>query len=355
MKTLFTLFVALTFSHLLQAQSIDATAAVRYFELTDSLRQDKPFSDALWKSFLTLEGNAQYIQNQAYTEKYLNRFRKDMEVVYMPQHDSLLRERLKDPQQNYNTYLIHYYKANEPQLREFLQNILADEEAYLASLYKVTYTMLPKRMHLTKPEATLYFNALGNDAVANRGNLVLTLSGTYIYDKSKYGILGGHELHHLVRAEKKYTIAEKDKSLFLMLGLLLNEGAPDLIDKRFTMSEDMPEDMRWGAYLLQLGEKQMPKLDEALLEMAAGTKTYTSQEIKQQVVGMSGHIPGFYMADIIERNGLKKKLIANIDDPFQFVYLYNKAAKKDKAKPFVFSKEAMAYLKQVEVGAKTKN
>jgi len=278
-----------------------------------------------------------------------------MEVVYMPQHDSLLRERLKDPQQNYNTYLIHYYKANEPQLREFLQNILADEEAYLASLYKVTYTMLPKRMHLTKPEATLYFNALGNDAVANRGNLVLTLSGTYIYDKSKYGILGGHELHHLVRAEKKYTIAEKDKSLFLMLGLLLNEGAPDLIDKRFTMSEDMPEDMRWGAYLLQLGEKQMPKLDEALLEMAAGTKTYTSQEIKQQVVGMSGHIPGFYMADIIERNGLKKKLIANIDDPFQFVYLYNKAAKKDKAKPFVFSKEAMAYLKQVEVGAKTKN
>lgn len=355
MKTFFTLFVLLTFSSLLQAQTIDAAAAVRYFELTDSLRQGKPFSDTLWKSFLSLEGNTQYIQNQGYNEKYLSRFRKDLEVVYMPQHDSLLLERLKDPQQHYNTYLIHHYKANEPQLREFLQNILADKDAYLSSLYKVTYTMLPKRMHQTKPEATLYFNALGNDALANKGNVVLTLWATYMYDKAKYGILGGHELHHLVRTEKKYTVAEKDKSLFLMLGLLLNEGAPDLIDKHYTMAESMPPDMKFGSYLLQLGEKQMPKLDEAIRELAAGTKAYTSQEIKQQVVGMSGHIPGFYMADIIERNGLKKKLIANIDDPFQFVYLYNKAAKKDKAKPFLLSNEAIAYLKKVETGAKVKN
>ncbi|RIJ42331.1 DUF5700 domain-containing putative Zn-dependent protease [Pontibacter oryzae] len=355
MKTLFTLILLLTCGHFIQAQTIDATAAVRYFELTDSLRQGKPFSDDLWKSFLSLEGNAQYIQNQAYNEKYLNRFRKDLEVVYMPQHDSILLERLKDPRQHYNTYLIHFYKANEPQLREYLQNILADKDAYLASLYAETYTMLPKRMHRTKPEATLYFNALGNDALANKGNVVLTLWATYMYDKVKYGILGGHELHHLVWQMKKYDVKEKDKSLLLMLGLLLNEGAPDLIDKHYTMAESMPEDMKFGSYMLQLGEAQMPKVDEAIRYIASGTKTYTSQEIKQQVIGMSGHIPGFYMADVIERNGLKKKLITNIDNPFEFVYLYNKAAKKDKAKPFLFSNEAITYLKKVESSASVKN
>jgi hypothetical protein len=81
MRTFLTLFILPTFGHFLKAQTIDATAAVRYFELTDSLRQGKPFSDALWESFLSLEGNSQYIQNQTYNEKCLNSFRKDMEVV----------------------------------------------------------------------------------------------------------------------------------------------------------------------------------------------------------------------------------------------------------------------------------
>lgn len=354
MKTLFTLFVIIASYQFLQAQTIDATAANRYFEMTDSLRKGKPVSDELWKGFLNLEGNSQYIQNQSYSEKYLNRLRKDLEVVYMPQHDSLLQERLKDPRQHYNTYLFHFYKANEPQLREYLQKIITDREAYLASLYAETHSLLPKRMHHTKPEVTLYFNALGNDAVVNHGNVVLTLWGSYVYDREKFGILGGHELHHIVRKQKEYVVAEKDESLVLMLQLLLNEGPADLIDKRYTMAESVPEDMRFGGYMLQLGENQLPKVDETIREMAAGTKTYNNNEIKQQVIGMSGHIPGFYMADVIERNGLKKKLIANIDNPFQFIFIYNKAAKKDKAKPFIFSDEAIAYLKQVEGGAKEK-
>ena len=355
MKILLTLMFLFSWGHFLQAQKIDAVAAIRYFELTDSLRQDQPVSDVFWKDFLSLEGNMQYIRNQGYTDKYLNRLRKDLEVVYMPRHDSLLRERLKDPRQNYNTYLIHFYKANEAQLREYLQKILSEKDAYLASLYAETYAMLPKHMHRTKPEATLYFNALGNDALANKGNVVLTLWGTYVYDRAKYGVLGGHELHHLVRQQKQYQVAEKDKSLLLMLELLLNEGPSDLIDKRYTITEDMPEDMRLGGYMLQLGEKQLPKVDEAIREMAAGTKSYSSKEINQQIIGMSGHVPGFYMADVIERNGLREKLIANIDNPFQFIYLYNKAAKKDQTKPFVFSDEAIAYMKKVETGAKEKN
>lgn len=355
MKTLLTLLILLTSSCFAKAQKIDAEAATRYFELTDSLRQGKRVSDELWKNFLSLEGNNQYIQNHAYNEKYLNRFRKDLEVVYMPQHDSLLQQRLKDPRQHYNTYLIHFYKANEPELRDYLQNILNDQDAYLASLYVETYSMLPKRMHTTNPKLTLYFNALGNDAVANHGNVVLTLWGTYVYDREKYGILGGHELHHAVRKQKKYVVAEKDESLVQMLQLLLNEGSPDLIDKHYTMAESVPEDMRYGGYILELGEKQLPKVDEAIREIAAGTKTYSTSELKQQVIGMSGHIPGFYMADVIARNGLKKKLIANIDDPFQFVYLYNKAAKKDKTKPMLFSEETIAYLKQVEASAKRQN
>jgi hypothetical protein len=47
---------------------------------------------------------------------------------------------------------------------------------------------------------------------------------------------------------------------------------------------------------------------------------------------------------IIIRNGYKKQLIKNIQNPFYFMALYNKAKKKDNQKPTVFSKEAMDYV-----------
>ncbi|WP_018478014.1 DUF5700 domain-containing putative Zn-dependent protease [Pontibacter roseus] len=355
MKKLFTLLLLAAASHSLNAQTIDAAAAHRYYELTDSLKAGKRLSDGTWNSFFKMDGNRQYIDNQAYDEKYLNNYRKAMEVVYMPENDSLLQARLKDPHNYYLTYLIHHYKEDEAALRTYLEGVTANPEGYLESMYASTYTMLPKRLHTKKPDFTVYLIALNNDAVANRDNFVLNLWGEYQFDKAKPGIVGGHELHHLLSRQKKYEVAEKDQSLLLMLQLLLNEGAPDLIDKKYLVSPNVPEELQYGTYLLQLGERQMPKVDAAIKEMAAGTRTYTSQELKQQVIGMSGHVPGFYMADVIERNGLRNKLVAHIDNPFQFIYLYNKAARKDKAKPYVFSEEAMAYLKKVESGAKVKN
>ena len=123
---------------ILIGQTINATAAERYFEITDSLRGGTPISDELWESFIALEGNKQYINNQGFSQRYLNQLRRDLEVVYMPQHDSLLQTRLKDPQQNYGTYLINFYKKNEVQLRAYLQEIMANEAGYLSALYAQT-------------------------------------------------------------------------------------------------------------------------------------------------------------------------------------------------------------------------
>jgi predicted transcriptional regulator len=54
------------------------------------------------------------------------------------------------------------------------------------------------------------------------------------------------------------------------------------------------------------------------------------------------------MTDIIVRNGYRKELIQNIQDPFYFIYLYNKAAKKDRQHPPVFSSAAISYCKELE-------
>ncbi len=355
MKKLFTLILLLSSFQALKAQVIDGTAVVRYFELTDSLKQGKPISSETWKAFLNLEGNRLYIQNMAHSDAFLERYRKTMEIVYMPENDSILQKRLQNPQQNYLTYAIHQYKANEQALRKYFASIDSDKNAYLATMYNRCYSMLPKKLQTKRTDATIYFIALDNDAVAESGSIILNLWGSYNYDKAKPGILAGHEFYHLLWQPNKYEIADKDKSLLCMLNLLMNEGAPDLIDKKFTSSTEMPEEMKFGEYMLQIGKKAMPILDEAIKDIATGSKSYSNKEIRQQVLSMSGHIPGYYMADIIERNGLREKLVKNIQNPFQFIYLYNQAAKKDKAKPYVFSDQTIAYLKEVEAGSKRKN
>ena len=62
----------------------------------------------------------------------------------------------------------------------------------------------------------------------------------------------------------------------------------------------------------------------------------------------SGHIPGFYMAEVIKRNGMEQQLVDPCEDPFSIFKLYNRAAKKDDAKPILFSPEAMDYLNELE-------
>lgn len=355
MKKLFTLLLLAVSGYTAQAQFVDVASAERYFQLVDTLKSGKRLHDHTWQQFLAMEGNRQYIENQNYKDAYLNTFRKTMEVVYLPEHDSLLQVRLQDIQANYLTYSIHVYKKHEAELRQYLAQLAADKQSYVSTMYRSCYTVLPKRMQGRNKETGVYLIALGNDAVAQNGNMVLNLWAEYKFNQVMPGAVGGHELHHLLFKPKRYEVAEKDKSLLLMLQLLTNEGVPDLIDKKYAVAPHVPGDMQWGTYLLDLGKQNLPRVDAAIRETASGEKQYSSKEIRNQVIGMSGHVPGFYMADVIERNGLKKKLVAGMDNPFQIIHLYNKAAKKDKSKPFVFSDEAIAYLKKVEAEAKIVN
>ncbi|MFB9863550.1 DUF5700 domain-containing putative Zn-dependent protease [Rufibacter immobilis] len=353
MKILFTILFLLSFNLCLRAQTIDETAAIKYFELVDSLKKGKPLTQDTWTTFLGLEGNRLYIENQGFNSSYLEKYRKEMEIVYMPQNDSILQSKLKNRQNHFLTYVINQYKANEPELRKYLVELSNGKDNYLKAMYDNAYLMLPKGMQKKSPDAKLYIISIENDGIAHRGNIVLTHWLAYNYDKAKYGAVSGHELHHLLRKPKQYNVEEKDKGLLTILNKILNEGGPDLIDKKSSLSASFPEELQFGAYFLSTGEKALPKLDAAIKEIATGQKVYSGGDMNQ-LIGSSGHIPGFYMADVIERNGLKSKLIKNIHDPFQFFYLYNKAAKKDKANPFVFSDATMSYLKKVESEAKRK-
>jgi len=351
MKKTIILSLFLFTSYILSAQSIDESAAVRYFQLTDSLKQGYSISQETWKGFLGMEGNKLYTNNQGFSDAYLEKYRKELEIVYKPENDSILQRKLQSPQSNYMTYVIYQYKAHEAVMKAYLAKITAGKEDYIRSMYANAYLMLPKKLQTKNSNTKLYFIGIENDAIAQDGNIVFTLWTAYNYDKVKYGALAGHELHHVLNKPKRYKVAEKDKVLLVILNKILNEGGPDLIDKKYSMQTGFPDDLRFGEYFLSIGKNALPNIDTAIMNMATGVKTYSSKEINQ-LIGSSGHIPGFYMANIIERNGLRNELIEHIQNPFQFIYLYNKAAKKDKEQPYVFTKQTIQYLQKVETEAK---
>jgi hypothetical protein len=328
------------------AQKLNFDAVDKYFAMADSLKQDIPLSDESWNAFLAYKGLQLYINNNALDAKTLQLYKRNFEIAYMPKNDSLLQRRLKEPEKYFLLWVFHNYKTQENELRNYCQQIKANKSAYLDSLYSNCYKMLPKRMHTKATNTTIYFIPIMNDAVAEDHDIVLTLYGAYHFDKLKYGALGAHEIHHVLRKTIKNT-QQADSNLYEALTLLLNEGSADLIDKKYTAEAACPIDLKYYDYLMESGPTALALLDTAIVTHIHKTHPITKADLPN-IVPMSGHIPGCFMATIIERNGLVNELRSSIDNPIQFLLLYNKAAKMDKEKPYCFSDEVVSFVKEIK-------
>lgn len=344
-KLLYLLFISCTYFSA-SAQQLNFEAVDHYFKLTDNLRKDIPLSDESWNELLAYSGVQIYINNNGLDEQVLKSYRRNFEIAYMPRYDSILQARLKQPENYFVLWVFNNYKTQEQELKNYYQEIKANPNSYLDSIYAKAYTILPKKMQ-TKAEGTsIYFIPLMNDAVAEENSIVLTLYGAYHYDKLKFAALGGHEIHHVLRKTKQ-TESEEDRYVYEALTLLLNEGSADLLDKRFTASQECPDDLKYYEYLMEYGPITLSALDSAIIDHSTKTKQISKKDL-QSIAPMSGHIPGCYMATIIERNGLAKAMISAIDDPVKFTLLYNKAAKIDRESPYYFSDQSISYIKKIK-------
>lgn len=338
--------ILLGFSHLLQAQNIDMSAVEQYFKMTDSLKKNIPLSKDSWQSFLSRKGLELYVKNQGFDKAYMESYRKSMEIVYMPKNDSLLKIQLKDLETYFLTHIINQYKVHEESFKTYSKNIIDDNSQYLKHLYETCYAMLPKRMHKKAEKTTLYFIPILSDALAEGDDVVITLYCAYFMDKLKKGAALGHEIHHVVRKNKTIT-SEVDSALYAVLTLILHEASADLIDKQLTEKPECPDELKYSEYILSLSEGMVGKLDTAILNHINKSSVITKKKIRT-IAPMSGHVPGYFMARVIDRNGFRKDLIKAMDDPIQFVLLYNKAAKLDKEKPYVLSEISINYLKKLK-------
>lgn len=339
------LLLLLCIQRLSDAQTVNIEAATRYWELTDALRQNKPLTDAAWQELLALPANKIYVPG-VFPEEALKRYRKAIEVAYMPRHDSLLQAKLQAKVWYY--VLVNDYKQREPMYRKYVQEV-AQKPSYLETMYTYAYEYLPKRAHTKVTDLRLYYTPLGNDASSRDEGIVFSLNSAVDWNKPKAGILEAHEMHHQLRPRPNFGKAsEQDKPLLWALDAVQNEGIADLIDKKPQVQS--PDSASVQSWLLMPAPAVIQRLDSVLQVGAKmGNAALPIRKFYQRLYnGTAGHLPGFYMASIIEKQGYTPQMLATIDNPMAFFALYQKAARKDKTHPPLFAKTSLAYLKKLE-------
>ena len=345
MKHLVTVIGAIIISQYCYSQRIDLSVTERYFQLTDSLRENIPLSDESWNSFIEMDGMRQYISNQ-HLELEMEGYKQSMEYAYMPKYDSLLQECLKQPEVYNKTYLVFQYREMEAELKSYIRQIRNRPDIYMDSLYENAYYMLPYKRQLTSINTKIYFVPLFGDVVADNYDILLSLYAVYYLDQIRYGATGGHLLHHLLRRNRRLA-SPKDQNLYAVLTSVLEEGMADLIDKPIPDSASCPAYLKYGAHILKLSENAIGILDSAI-QLHIDGKLPLDSTNHCSMVDMGGHIPGYQMALVIEKNGLIEECIKKADDPLNFILLYNKAALLDPAKPVMFSDKSITYLKKLQ-------
>ena len=328
-----------------RAQTIDTKAAEAYWQLTDGLRRNEPLTNPAWRTFLAIPANKVYVASIFGSDTTdLRAYRRAIEVVYMPRYDSLLQARLKAERWYY--VLVNDYKQQEPAYQKFLAET-ARNPAYLEKMYTYAYEFLPARNRTRVANLTLGYVAIGNDATSQREGIYFSLRSARDFGRVKPGILEAHEMHHQLITGKDFgTIAPEDEGVLWALKTAQLEGMADLIDKRVLVeqSSDSTETRNW---LLKPGPGVVHQLDSTLQVQAAGGPATPLKFYRRLTNGSNGHLPGFFMAYTIYRQGMTKQLLDHANDPLAFALLYQKAALKDKQHPPVFSAASVRYLQQL--------
>ena len=326
------------------AQTINVDAVTRYWEITDGLRQNRPLTDQVWQDFLEIPGNKIYVRG-IYSAANLVAHRRAIEVVYMPRYDSLRQAKLQAKVWYY--LMMNDYKEREAVYRNYVATIVKNPKS-LDLMYQYAYPYLPARARTKVPNLQIYYEALGNDATSQAEGYFYSLRAVLDANEVRFSLMEGHEMYHNLSLSKDLgPIAAEDKGLLEMMYSTQNEGVADLIDKPLTMA--MPGDPRGiRAWAMEPASAFIHQLDSTIQARALGGAAATGRYYRQLSNGSNGHMPGFFMASTIKNNGCLKQLIVTSDDPFAFLYLYQKAANKDIAHPPCFSDASIRYLKQLE-------
>jgi hypothetical protein len=343
----------LTLSNSLTAQNLNVESATKFWKVVDIVKKDNPISNELWSEYRNEKADSLWFGMAKNMDKNYEQFyRNAIEIVFRPSNksklDSILGLPKDSPRNLQNIFIVGMYQnyfLEEKGIRAFYNRV--SETGYLDTIYNIALTMLPKGFK--KPterlqKLNIYIHGIENGANATKHGIIFSMAGLYNFEKNHFGILGAHELHHLLRVSKlKDTIQKNHQFAIDIMESCLNEGSADILNNLPVI--ELPEFTDLKNRMLTKSEEKMKIIDKWFID---SSKARTDEDIATLFDYLGGHNPGYFMARTIVSNGFRDELKETVDNPFHFFLLYQKAAKKDKSVPPIFSSTTIKFIKQLE-------
>jgi len=342
---------ALNLEVLSQDSKIDFSAVDLFWPVTTQLKKDIDPSDEEWNNLLSTPYYKQYSYS---SDKIRNSIKEFIKTAFMPGRKNRLDSMLNDPGNDFRKAMyLHVINAEKEkdELQLFQKNLAANN--FTDSLAAIVQLYLPKGTVKRIHKPAVVFGFYQPDAHGGIDGITLDLK--FIKDLYDFTLVAAHEMHHYyvehIRRKMADHTDDSASALIQAITQLQFEGIADQIDKdaMFAMGGRGIPVFLYNMYRDNY-ENPVPnlvKVDSILQIIYNYPETVkTNGELIKGLLPLSSHPHGYYMSQIIkDRYGIKG-LISTIFNPFEFIRLYNKAAQKKGV--FSFSKEAMAYLDELE-------
>lgn len=332
-----------------QPRQLDFSSVDVFFEFATQLKKGIQPSEEEWKRFFSTPFYDFYSYGSDNVKKFI---RNLLSNAFVPekkkQRDSIVS--LSD--NDYYKFMVNHLINVEKEKDRFIltkQRLL--KENLIDSIFKLTKDFLPTDIKKRVTPPVISFGFYQPEGTANKTGVAADLK--LVEDIYDYKMFLAHEAHHYYTSNlrKKMKTDSTNKQLVHIISQLHLEGIADLIDKKAmldTKGKGAPP-MLYTLYKKHYTDPipNLQKVDSLLkiISMNPSSSIALSNEINN-LLPLSGHPHGYFMGEIIQSVYGKKALVAILDNPFQFIYQYNKAAQRKRL--FQFSYKTIQYLKGLE-------
>ncbi len=326
--------------------SIDYSGMEYFFEIAHLFRQDQEPPGQLWKALFHTPAYQCAIETE-FSKKFFKRYYR---LAFKPsEKDKLARELKKEG--FYISYLEHMVHLNDrlDSLESWMEQFRREEVLFSKALLRTT-CYLPEEATGRYPGPEVGFLIFGPDG---RGYETILIDLYFLSQNMSFAeAFLAHEFHH--HYESFYSVVNPgDNDLLWFYDQVYKEGLADQIDKRehFFGNGSMSQTAWAEKYRRLVGRSPgiIDSINHLLTEMAGNSSLYDENAGKiKELVPMSGHVIGYYMADVMLAHGGKAYLLEDFGNPFGFFRRYNQAARHSSKNHPVFSRESMKILHALE-------
>lgn len=332
---------------------VDASAMTRISQLMDQMERDEEPSQAEWDALLATPAYKAMLEGERSRGPlyYINCLRTACKPSMAKEYDRITRS----PEEGWEKEVMakalpHFRKAKER--RKEWKAVLLDLERNDPG---------PRVAELIRPYApaggpggdvTVAFLLFGPDA---RGFNAVLMDALFYVDLGKERELTlAHELHHVLRGRREALQVNVSEEAIWWLRQILAEGIADRINRAPALDA---RDDAYGFRNTERGKEYAAHLAkspdiirgmDALLQKMADAPDQVEALAGQfqSLIPLSGHLPGYYMASLIEARLGRDRLLEDQVNPATFFALYDEAAAKDGKAPR-FSRKSLAYIRHL--------